>query len=107
MEIRALRYFLTVSREGNITKAAEALHVSQPTLSRCEHNVRPVLLRDNIVQRVRICFLAEEIDFVHGLCPEVIRKSPRLLLHCTKCAFNLDSIAVQSDDVRGTFTGAC
>ena len=34
MEIRALRYFLTVAREGNITKAAESLHVSQPTLSR-------------------------------------------------------------------------
>lgn len=29
-----LRYFLTVANEGNITKAAEVLHVTQPTLSR-------------------------------------------------------------------------
>ncbi|PAD38011.1 LysR family transcriptional regulator [Terribacillus sp. 7520-G] len=34
MELRVLRYFLTVAREGNITKAANFLHVTQPTLSR-------------------------------------------------------------------------
>lgn len=34
MEIRVLRYFLTVVREGSITKAADVLHITQPTLSR-------------------------------------------------------------------------
>lgn len=34
MELRVLEYFLTVAREGNITKAAEVLHITQPTLSR-------------------------------------------------------------------------
>lgn len=34
MEIRVLRYFLTVAREENITKAADVLHITQPTLSR-------------------------------------------------------------------------
>lgn len=34
MELRVLRYFLTVVREESITKAAEALHITQPTLSR-------------------------------------------------------------------------
>lgn len=34
MEIRVLRYFLEVAREGNITHAAARLHVTQPTLSR-------------------------------------------------------------------------
>lgn len=34
MEIRVLKYFLAVVREGNITAAADVLHVSQPTLSR-------------------------------------------------------------------------
>jgi len=34
MELRTLRYFLTVAREGSISAAAEALHLTQPTLSR-------------------------------------------------------------------------
>ena len=34
MELRIMEYYLAVVREGNISAAAEALHVSQPALSR-------------------------------------------------------------------------
>lgn len=34
MELRVLNYFLMVAREENITKAAQLLHITQPTLSR-------------------------------------------------------------------------
>lgn len=34
MELRTLRYFLAAAQEENITKAADILHVTQPTLSR-------------------------------------------------------------------------
>lgn len=34
MEFRTLKYFLTVAREENITRAAALLHLTQPTLSR-------------------------------------------------------------------------
>ena len=34
MEIKSLRYYLAVAREENMTRAAELLHVTQPTLSK-------------------------------------------------------------------------
>ena len=34
MELRVLKYFLVVAREENITRSAQLLHITQPTLSR-------------------------------------------------------------------------
>ncbi len=34
MDVRDLRYFLAVAREENITRAAESLHIAQPSLSK-------------------------------------------------------------------------
>ena len=34
MELRTLRYFLVAAQEENLTRAADILHVTQPTLSR-------------------------------------------------------------------------
>ena len=34
MELRTLRYYLAVCEAGNMSRAAERLHVTQPTLSR-------------------------------------------------------------------------
>lgn len=34
MDIRVLRYYLAICNEGNMSRAAQALHVTQPTLSR-------------------------------------------------------------------------
>lgn len=43
MEIRSLRYFLAVAREENMTRAAELLHVTQPTLSRAMRSLEEEL----------------------------------------------------------------
>ena len=51
MELRPLRYFLTVAKEQSFTKAAEQLHITQPTLSRqmaaFEEELRVTLLIRN------------------------------------------------------------
>lgn len=39
MELRVLKYFLVVSREESFTRAAQKLHLSQPTLSRQLHDL--------------------------------------------------------------------
>lgn len=43
MEIRALKYFLAIAKEENMTKAAEALHISQPALTKQMHNLEAEL----------------------------------------------------------------
>ena len=43
MEIRVLRYFLAIAREGSITNAANFLHLTQPTLSRQIHDLEKEL----------------------------------------------------------------
>ena len=43
MEIRTLRYFLAAAGEENITRAAEQLHVTQPTLSKQLKNLEDEL----------------------------------------------------------------
>lgn len=49
MEIRVLRYFIEVANEQNISRAAEKLHISQPTLSRqlmdLEHDLGVTLFK--------------------------------------------------------------
>lgn len=34
MELKTLQYFVRIAREESITRAANALHITQPTLSR-------------------------------------------------------------------------
>ena len=43
MDIRVLEYFLAVAREESITKAAKALSMTQPPLSRQLKELEPAL----------------------------------------------------------------
>ena len=52
MELRVLRYFLTLAREESISRAADALYITQPTLSRQiaeleEEMGTPLFVRNN------------------------------------------------------------
>lgn len=43
MELRTLRYFLEIARQGNMTRASQTLHVSQPSLSKAMKDLQEEL----------------------------------------------------------------
>ena len=50
MELRVLQYFLAVAREQSIIRAAESLHLSQPTLSTQIRNMEKELGRQLLIR---------------------------------------------------------
>lgn len=60
MEFRVLQYFLAVTREQSISGAAEALHLSQPTLSRQLRDMEEELGKQLFIRSNRKITLTEE-----------------------------------------------
>lgn len=60
MEFRVLQYFLAVTREQSISRAAEVLHLSQPTLSRQLRDMEEELGKQLFIRSNRKITLTEE-----------------------------------------------
>ncbi|MDD3221388.1 MAG: LysR family transcriptional regulator [Clostridia bacterium] len=60
MELRVLQYFLTVTREQSICGAANALHISQPTLSRQLKEMETELGKQLFIRGNRTITLTDE-----------------------------------------------
>lgn len=60
MELRVLQYFLAIAREESISRAAEHLHITQPTLSRQIKELEEELGRRLFVRGSRKITLTEE-----------------------------------------------
>ena len=60
MELRVLQYFLAVTREQNILRAAESLNLSQPTLSRQIRDMEAELGKQLFIRGSRSITLTEE-----------------------------------------------
>ncbi|WP_075756802.1 LysR family transcriptional regulator [Sporomusa sphaeroides] len=72
MELRVLRYFLTVAREESITGAAKALHVSQPTLSKQLMDLEKKLGQVLLIRGNRKITLTEEGMLLRKRAQEII-----------------------------------
>ena len=72
MELRVLRYFLTIAREGSITNAANVLHVTQPTLSRQIHDLEEELGQRLLVRGSRNMSLTAEGMILRKRAEEII-----------------------------------
>lgn len=72
MEIRVLRYFLAIAREGSITSAANFLHVTQPTLSRQIHDLEKELGKKLFVRGSHHMTLTNEGMLLRKRAEEII-----------------------------------
>ncbi|HBG5343150.1 TPA: LysR family transcriptional regulator [Clostridioides difficile] len=72
MEIRMLKYFLTVAEEQNITQAAKKLHITQPTLSRQIREFEESLQIDLFVRQNKKLYLTEPGMFLKKRAEEIL-----------------------------------
>ena len=72
MELRVLRYFLAGAREGNITAAANSLHMTQPTLSRQLRDLEEELGQKLLVRGNHRMTLTAEGMFLRKRAEEIV-----------------------------------
>lgn len=97
MEIRVLNYFLAVVREGNITRAAEKLHITQPTLSRQLMQLEDELGSALFVRGKRKIILTEAGMILKRRAEEIVNLSLKTELE----------IGSQNDEINGEIAIAC
>ncbi len=93
MEIRLLKYFLAVSREENITAAAESLHITQPTLSKQLMELEDELGKKLFIRGKRKITLTEDGILLRKRAGEIVD-----LLEKTQAELkNLDNEVISGD----------
>ena len=73
MEFRVLQYFLAVAREQSISGAAQALHLSQPTLSRQLKEMEEELGKQLFIRSNRKITLTPEGILLRSRAEEIVR----------------------------------
>lgn len=80
MEIRALEYFLAVAREQNITRAAEYLHLTQPTLSRRIADLEAEFGKQLFIRGKRKVTLTEDGVLLRKRAEEIVALAERTVV---------------------------
>ena len=78
MEIRTLRYFLAVAREENMTRAAEQLHVTQPTLSKALKSLEDELGKKLFTRHSFSIRLTEEGVLLRNRAEDLVSMADRI-----------------------------
>ncbi len=72
MELRVLNYFLTVAREGSFSRAAEQLHLSQPTLSRQIKDMEESYGKALLIREPRRVILTDDGELLRRRAEEIL-----------------------------------
>ena len=100
MELRVLNYFLMVAREENITRAAERLHLTQPTLSRQLSELEEELGVKLLIRGKRKVTLTEEGFLLRRRAEEILSLVERTEREVTESEEKLEgSISVGGGDL--------
>ena len=78
MDIRSLRYFLAVAREENMSKAADFLHVTQPTLSKQVKALEEELGKKLFIRHSFNIELTEEGMLLRDRAEDLIRMADKI-----------------------------
>ena len=97
MDIRILRYFLTVAKEQNFTRAAEQLNITQPTLSRQLAALEEELGTALFIRGSRSITLTEAGILLKRRALEIIDLEEKML----------DELKVREELIEGTITIGC
>ena len=73
MELRVLQYFLTVAREQSVSRAAEYLHLTQPTLSRQLKDLEEELGKQLFIRGNRKITLTDEGMILRKRAEEILK----------------------------------
>lgn len=92
IETRLLQYFLAVAEEQSITKAAEYLHITQPTLSKQMMDLEEALGKQLLVRGRKKITLTEEGAFLRNRAQEIIS-----LMDKTESAFRENEQSITGD----------
>lgn len=92
MELRVLQYFLTIAREKTISKAAEKLHLTQPTLSRQIKDLEEEVGKQLFVRGNRTIILTEEGELLRKRAEEILS-----LVDKTKNELSISDTSLKGD----------
>lgn len=96
IETRLLHYFLAIAREQSITRAAETLHVTQPTLSKQMQDLERQLGCQLLVRGKKKVTLTDEGAYLRNRAQEMLD-----LMEQTEAAFRDDDDQVAGDVYLG------
>ncbi|QUG41903.1 LysR family transcriptional regulator [Psychrobacillus sp. INOP01] len=97
MELRVLRYFITLANERNISKAAESLHLTQPTLSRQLKELEEQLKTTLFIRGNREIILTESGHYL-------LQKAKEIIDLVDRTEHNLSEY---SEDIQGQIAIGC
>ena len=98
MELRVLKYFLEAARLGNITRAAENLHVTQPTMSRQIKDLEEEL-GEKLFERTNYAIrLTAAGELLRERAEDILSMADKTLL---------DFKALKADEISGDIALAC